>query len=71
MVILENEWTEWKEHPITVEFFKTLNNGREILKEMLAFGNVENVEYIQGKLRGFYDIKEMKYEEFMEMKNDK
>lgn len=67
MVVTEEEWTEWKQHPMTSEFFKALKKEREKIKEQLVLGLFEEEFLAKGIARCLQDLQEMKYDDFKEI----
>ena len=66
MVVTEGEWLEWKQHPVTEEYFKMLVKERERLKEHVIIGAYEDVSKAYGMAMTLQHLKEMKYDEFRE-----
>lgn len=66
MVVTQEEWEEWKQHPTTQEFFKMLTLERERVKELLVLGLYEEDEKAKGIAQGLKMLQEMTYEEFRE-----
>jgi len=70
MVITRQEFDEWHNHSITVEFRKALFSDRELLKEMLLAGT-ENDEKVRGQAAAIASILRMTYEDLIESLRDK
>lgn len=66
MLVIEEEWLSWKQHPVTEEYFKMLVKERERVKENLVMGAYEDVGKAQGVAQALLDLKEMKYADFRE-----
>lgn len=66
MVVTEEEWSSWKQHPVTEEYFKMLVKERERIKENLVMGAYEDVSRAYGMAVTLQQLKEMKYDEFRE-----
>lgn len=60
------EFQEWRQHPVTKAFLKSLHNAREELKEGLATGAFENVPDVQGRCSVVANILSMNYEDMVE-----
>lgn len=73
MVLTKEEWEEWKQHPVTIYFFKALKNQREIFKEYFINGVYEEVDRgkVEGKARLIADLIEMQYEDVQEKISEK
>lgn len=72
MITLQaEEFLDWKQNETTVTFFKALRNAREVWKEELIRGNIENEEFVKGKAQAFLDLTVMTYEDMMEILHDK
>lgn len=67
MLVVQEEWLEWKQHPTTIEFFKSLDREREHIKEQLVLGLFEEDEKARGIAKCLLDLQEMKYEEWREV----
>jgi hypothetical protein len=66
MVLSEEEFQEWKQSPVTKEFFKLLRKQREEFKEQLILDLYENGEWVKGKASALLELIEMKYEDLQE-----
>ena len=73
-MISQAEWTEWKQHPTTIEFFRFLTHVREELKEGLAEGagtghSIDESAQLSAKYIGqcqlLKDLDELTYEEMI------
>lgn len=71
MVVTEEEWLDWKQHPVTEEYFKMLVKERERLKEHLVIGAYDDVSKAQGMALTLHQLKEMTYDEYREASYDK
>lgn len=52
MRISREEWADWKEHPVTQEFFKVLQQHREEALQVLAYGAYAEQPHRQSILIG-------------------
>lgn len=66
MIISEDEFHEWKQSPVTKEFFKLLSKQREEFKEQLICDLYENEEWVKGKASALLELIEMKYDDLQE-----
>lgn len=75
MGITLEEWKEWKQHPVTSEFFKAMSNRVEDIKTQWANGHftAESVEGTKqlnanalGKVDILLDLMETSYEGIVE-----
>lgn len=66
MVVTEQDFLEWIEHPITKAFKKALWKNREVLKENLIRGNYTNQEQVQGMAEAITQILVMDYNDLMD-----
>lgn len=41
-MITKDQWVDWKQHPVTIEFLKAIYRTREGLKEGIAEGQAES-----------------------------
>lgn len=67
MILTEEEFLEWKEHPVTKEFFKVLTLTRENLKENLIRDLYDNDEFVKGKATALLELLEMTFNEIKEV----
>lgn len=67
MIITEEEWNDWKQHEVTREFFKSLKEERERIKEQLILGGFDEEGVARGMARGLQDLIDMKYDDFREL----
>lgn len=51
---------------VTKGFFKSLNNNREELKELLVTNSVDNAEEVKGRCAAVLNIINVSYEDLME-----
>ena len=67
-VLTQEDFQEWRSHPVTKVFLKALNNNREQLKENLVNGSYEpNQELeVKGICKSVSNILELTYEQLME-----
>jgi len=68
VVIIEEEFLNWKEDDVTKQFFKGLKSIRETMKEQMILGLYDNPEFARGKATVLQELLEMDYNEFMEIK---
>ena len=66
ILVGEEEYLEWRNHPITKEFFKKIKKQREIFKEDLICNLYDNEDFVKGKALLIQEILEMSYSEFKE-----
>ena len=66
MVVTEEEWLDWKQNPVTEEYFRMLVKERERIKENLVLGTYDEVSKAQGVAQALQNLKDMKYDEFRE-----
>ncbi len=71
LTVQEQEFLEWKQNNVTVLFFASLKNAREMWKEGLIKDNYDNEDFVKGKAQAFQDAIEMTYQEMMETINAK
>ena len=72
MIVTQQEFLEWKEHPATKALVKALHNDREYMKEQLCRGSVENEEEIRGRCAAILNLVSMTYEDLVEgIKDDR
>jgi hypothetical protein len=50
--VTKTEWHDWKQHPVTREFFKSVSNAREELLESLASFQFVDSEAKQNQVIG-------------------
>lgn len=68
MLVIEQEWLEWKEHPVTKEFFNMCIKERDTIKEELVLGLYKEREDVaQGIAKCLLDLKEIQYSDFREV----
>jgi len=70
MVLTEQEFLEWKEHPATKTLMKALRNDREFMKEQLCRGQVENEEEVRGRCNAILNIIALDYKDLVEGARD-
>jgi len=70
MVLTEQEFLEWKEHPATKTLIKALRNDREFMKEQLCRGQVENEEELRGRCNAILNLMDLKYQDLVEGARD-
>jgi len=66
MIITKDEFLEWKDSDVTVEFFNLCLKKREEFKENLISDLYENEEFVKGKAAVLRELLDMKYEDMME-----
>jgi small nuclear ribonucleoprotein (snRNP)-like protein len=66
MIITQQEYLDWVEHPVTKALKKSLHNDREYLKEMIVRGNVDNEEEVKGRCNAVLNILNITYEDLVE-----
>ena len=71
MIYTKDEWDDWKQHPVTKEFFRMLAKERESVKENLVLGIYEEDERARGIAKCLLDVIEMTYDDFREIAYDK
>jgi hypothetical protein len=64
--VVEEEFKEWVEHPVTKAFYKALDNNREELKEGLVRGLYEDESEIKGRCAAVLNVLLMTYEDLVE-----
>jgi len=62
MIVTEEEFKDWRQHPITLAFMKALFNDREYLKEMILAGTDDDAN-LRGRAVAIRSIIEMSYED--------
>lgn len=70
MVLVEQEFLDWLEHPATKCLKKALTKDREYLKEMWCRGNLENEQEIKGRCNAILGILNITYEDLVEGAKD-
>jgi hypothetical protein len=70
MVLVEQEFLDWLEHPATICLKKALTKDREYLKEMWCRGNLENEQEIKGRCNAILGILNITYEDLVEGAKD-
>jgi len=66
MVLTQQEYLDWVEHPATKALKKALNKDREYLKEMWCRGNLTNEEEVKGRCNAILGILNITYEDLVE-----
>jgi ABC-type dipeptide/oligopeptide/nickel transport system ATPase component len=66
MVLTEQEFLEWKEHPATKTLMKALTNEREFMKEQLVRGNVSDEAELIGRCNAILNIVALDYKDLVE-----
>ena len=66
MVVTQNEFDEWLQHPITVAFKKALFNEREIIKEGIVQDRFDSEWEAKGTAKAIQKILIMDYEDLIQ-----
>lgn len=66
MIFSEDEFLEWKQNPVTVEFFRLLKTKREEFKENLIADVYEDEGFVKGKASAMLELIEMKWSDLQE-----
>ena len=70
IVLTQEEYQEWKQHPATKCLFKALRNDREYMKEELCRGSLDNEQEVKGRCNAILQILNVGYEDLVEGARD-
>lgn len=59
-------WLEWRDHPVTRDFFEKIEEKREGLLETLAYGSIETEKQqdrLVGRIAAMTDVMSTTYED--------
>ena len=70
MVLTQQEFLDWVEHPATKALKKALSKDREYLKEMWCRNGLDNEEEVKGRCNAIYGILNITYEDLVEGARD-
>jgi hypothetical protein len=68
--VSQDNFEEWKHHPVTKRLFKMLLNDREMMKEGLINNSFDSEEEVKGRCRAIAIILNLEYTDLFEVKND-
>lgn len=67
MRLSKEEWADWRDHPVTIEFFKTVHQHREEALQKLAYGLYSEEpgkqSILVGSINAFSKILEVEFAE--------
>jgi hypothetical protein len=66
MVVTEQEFLEWKEHPATKTLMKALRNDREFMKEQLIRGLITDENEVRRRCNAILNLLDLTYQDLVE-----
>ena len=64
--VSKEEWLNWREHPVTMQFFAMLQAKREALLDVLSYGSLETEKQqdrLVGRIAAMTDVMSVTFEE--------
>ena len=68
LLVTEEVFEDWKQHPVTKRLFKLLDSEREEMKEGLVYDTYSNPEDVKGRCRAIGILLNITYEEVVDGK---